>query len=255
MATEERSLATTSKRPAALSTSKTLPRKAAIEKIVYRVELGKHLKEKMDPAERAMLVNLLNEQPWEIEDIERRGDAVLKTDTYGSIGFDRWHTVEETFSREEMHKRALDIALKIIADRKKKFLELQALMVGDELHDALSRNGYETIPDMYVRRLDAEYHKTIDVQIERARKVEELIAGMTMTQKHRLAEILDAMATDGIPDWKKGLLKRWSLLKKLPIELTGALAEDPIAPQFIRLFAPLVMDEVEAMIKNSGDIK
>src|SRR5574340_1207507 len=64
-------------------------RRAKVLEVVSRVELAKHLTVPLTPEQRAVLTDELCRQPWTLKDIERRGDCVMRSDTYGSIGFDR----------------------------------------------------------------------------------------------------------------------------------------------------------------------
>jgi hypothetical protein len=212
--------------------------------IVVEVERAKHLREKLTSDERGAIVKTLATTTWSIDEIRRRGEAVKRADTYGSIGMQWWHNAERTYSESE----AEAMALQIIERRRRQF---QQNAGWNPDRKKLAEAGLIETTTYYQGLIDAEMQLIIDKLSERIRSARATIKRMDKGQKTALRAILENKVAAMQTEEESRL---FSVLNKVDSfwatkDSISDLSEDELWEQILPYFAPWCYREVETMVE------
>lgn len=209
----------------------------------------------MTSDQRAALVRAIDDMPWTMEQIYRKAKAVTRAETYGSIGFDRWINAELVFTEEEYERKAYDMANQLITHQRREFIKQNQNMASAEMQDRLMEMGFVHVAAMYSTQYEKVKLEIYGKLIERTKAVELWIAYADEKTKRGLIKYLDEVKFTKVEPWRLELIENWKGLRRLKTLNPSHVSGDKVGPQYVRLFAPLLLEHVEELMAKEKNGK
>lgn len=209
---------------------------------MLEVEAAKHLREKMTDQQRGALVKTIAEMPWSPEEIRARAMIVKKTDTYGSIGFDKWFNAKPVYSEGE----AYEMATRIIERRKNEFKRIQL-----RSEDELAKEGLIDVQSYHAFLIAGQLADTERKILEEVQGYRTRVKALPTDKKRILKALLyEKRNQDPAPE----LQEMFSLLRKIDLfwashESISAITDDDFWEMSLHYFIPWMLPEVREMCK------
>ena len=211
-----------------------------ITKIVAEVEAAKHLREKLTAQQAGALQKTLAQMPWSLDEIRARGEIVKKTDSYGSIGFDKWYNAKPVYSEGEAH----ELAVRIVERRKRDYEKIKPAT-----EEELLKEGLLDVRTHYASQIAARLSEIEDKLFDDIRDLRKKVKNLPIEKKRELKALLYEKR------FKEPMLENeslFSLLNKIDSfwathESIGALSDDDFWYVILHYFTPWMLKEAREM--------